>query len=984
MHRRVSLVVIALSLGTAACDDNLGIGSLARIRVVPTSHAFESVAVGQEEPLQVTVTNVGGGVLTVSSIELTPTTSHDFSLQLGALPQRLGSNQSFAFQVVYRPSNVGADSGRVLIHSDDTSTPTANVDLSTLSIGPKISVTPDVLDFGVVPRGQTQSLSATIKNEGFADLVIENIVTAPGSAFAIVAPNPNPTIAPGNTVPLTVSYTPPGCAADEDVVQIFSNDDTDSPYNVTVRGRPPGPAIGADPAMVSFGAVNLNTTSTQTVTLKNVGSTDLTISSIFLGIGTSPAFTVAAPSTPVTLPSGQSTAVMVSFRPTTAAAASGALVVSSDDCDHGQLQVPLDALGTAGPSPLIQLSPDAVSFGNVAAGASVDRTFNVVSVGTLPLNVTGIALAPGVTTEFSVISAGSFQLAACTTPPCPAQAITVRYSPTSPGADMGDLIVSSNATNTPMAHETLSGNGTAGATCSLDVSPTFLNFQSIAVGDSRDLPINLLNNGTGNCTYQSTDLDPLTGLMGFSVHAQPGVGSVIVPGATKQVVMRLAPPSLGPKFGGCVVNWNDPNPGGTTHSQSVILTGFSVDPTIAVLPGRLDFGLITTGCASLVQTVTIYNTGSGALVINSVHLTQNPTRFQIIQAPSAGTMIQGGASVDVKVRYVPTATGTDTDTLVVESNDRTHPQMSVPLSGQGTTVVDVIDKFVQSATPKVDILFVIDNTGSMGNKQDNLRNNINAIANYATMLMADYQIGVVVFDDSKLRGSPKIIRPTDTNPVAEFDANANVGTNGGSEAGLDAAYHALSDPILSSDNAGFVRPDASLLVVLIGDEDDQSDQSVNFYVSFFYSIKGARNTNLFHFSAIVGDLPNGCTANGGGDAAPRYLEVVSRTGGVSGSICDSSYANSLTAIGTQAFATRSQFFLTRQVDTTQPMSVHTYASEAACDADPNATGGTLVPVDPNTGYTYDSQTNSINFGPQAVPPRGACIKVKYKAACNAP
>ena len=77
-------------------------------------------------------------------------------------------------------------------------------------------------------------------------------------------------------------------------------------------------------------------------------------------------------------------------------------------------------------------------------------------------------------------------------------------------------------------------------------------------------------------------------------------------------------------------------------------------------------------------------------------------------------------------------------------------------------------------------------------------------------------------------------------------------------------------------------------------------------------------------------------------------------------------------------------FLTRVPDLTQPFSVKKYASEAACNADPNATGGTTVAQDPNTGYTYDSQSNSIVFGPQAVPQRGQCVRVKYKAACIAP
>ena len=56
----------------------------------------------------------------------------------------------------------------------------------------------------------------------------------------------------------------------------------------------------------------------------------------------------------------------------------------------------------------------------------------------------------------------------------------------------------------------------------------------------------------------------------------------------------------------------------------------------------------------------------------------------------------------------------------------------------------------------------------------------------------------------------------------------------------------------------------------------------------------------------------------------------------------------------------------------------------ACDADTAYTGGTVVAENPNSGYTYDAMSNSIIFSAQATPPRGTCLKVKYKAGCIAP
>jgi hypothetical protein len=981
--------VATAALFASACEDRAGFGTVPTIRVVPTVVSFGSIAVGSEELQEVTVTNIGGGTLTVSSIELTPTSSADFSVEPVALPKKLTSRQSFKFKVFYRPQDVAADTGRILVKSDDRAKPTETIELRTLEIGPKLVVEPDSLDFGVVERGRTTTLDATIRNEGFADLIIENITTLQGSDFGIVAPSPLPfTLAPANRTTLTVSYTPTGCSPDDEVLQIFSNDGSQNPFLFPVRGQPPGPAIGATPTGVNFGAVNIGQSVTQTVSLKNIGTTDLHVSSIFMGIGSDMAFSIQAPTTPATLAANQTLDVQVTFRAATAGFARGALVASSDDCDKPQFQVPLEAIGTEGPAPLIQVSPSTLNYGNVASGATADRSFTVTSIGQLPLMVSGIAPQQGTSGEFTVAGGGgAFQLAGCSSSPCPSQTVTVRYAPTNQGSDAGAVIVSSNAANDPAARVNLQANGTQGATCVMRATPPNLNFQDVAIGAFRDLPVTLTNSGTGNCTYDNAVLSPFANLGGYRVQSQPGRGSVIGPGQSRQVVVRLQPPMLNDLLVAFLtVSWNDPNPGGAAGTAIITLIGRSVEARIAVVPARLDFGLITVGCASPVTTVRVFNAGSAPLQLNAIRLETSPSRFQIVQAPPAGTQVPGGQSVEVKVRYVPTAVGTDMNTLIIESTDRGQPSLRVPLVGQGTNIVDVLDKFIQPRDPKVDILFVVDNSGSMSEEQNNLATNFRNFAQFAQTLNVDYQIGVVTTDSGKLKGTPKIIRSADADPVAEFGRNANVGSNGsGTEQGLEFAYQALTEPLVSGDNAGFLRADASLEIIAVSDEEDQSPGSVDFYTTFFYSIKGARNTNLFHFSAIAGDVPNGCTSNNGdGEAGRRYKEVADRTQGVFGSICDPSFANTLRAIGNRAFGQRTQFFLSRQPDLTQPFTVRQYTNEAACDADTAYTGGTVVAQNPNTGYTYDAASNSIIFSAAAVPPRAACLKVKYKAACLPP
>jgi hypothetical protein len=172
---------------------------------------------------------------------------------------------------------------------------------------------------------------------------------------------------------------------------------------------------------------------------------------------------------------------------------------------------------------------------------------------------------------------------------------------------------------------------------------------------------------------------------------------------------------------------------------------------------------------------------------------------------------------------------------------------------------------------KTDILFVIDDSGSMSEEQANLAANLGVfIDRLATLpIQDDYQIGVTTTDvdnfgggttfspghpypagalvaiaqDANGLGIPgSFIYDTATYPatngwggnrilpkgsptlIRDFKANVLVGTVGsGKEQPFRAAKMALTDRILDGTNAGFLRPGAALAIIIASDEDDCSD-----------------------------------------------------------------------------------------------------------------------------------------------------------------
>jgi len=160
-------------------------------------------------------------------------------------------------------------------------------------------------------------------------------------------------------------------------------------------------------------------------------------------------------------------------------------------------------------------------------------------------------------------------------------------------------------------------------------------------------------------------------------------------------------------------------------------------------------------------------------------------------------------------------------------------------------------------TPQAtDILFVIDNSGSMREEQAGVAAELPIFVNTLAQgggVQADFQVGVIttsVYQHSlspppvgkilqtyplqagKLRpatladgGTAYILRGDDPNLVPVFANLVQQGTTGsGQETPFEAVRLATSPPVIDNENRGFLRDGARLVVVVVTDEDDCSEQ----------------------------------------------------------------------------------------------------------------------------------------------------------------
>ncbi len=109
-----------------------------------------------------------------------------------------------------------------------------------------------------------------------------------------------------------------------------------------------------------------------------------------------------------------------------------------------------------------------------------------------------------------------------------------------------------------------------------------------------------------------------------------------------------------------------------------------------------------------------------------------------------------------------------------------------------------------SAANKLDIVFIIDRSGSMGSSIDNVKNQINGFTNLLESQGISYRLGLVTYE------ADVTVYPLTSN-VNTFKNNlSSIYVSGGTENGLDAIYSAVNDYIFDISAAKYF--------ILIGDE----------------------------------------------------------------------------------------------------------------------------------------------------------------------
>jgi hypothetical protein len=434
-------VTVTNSDGVNAVAAVTGTGAQAALSVSPSTASFGSIQTGSSTSQSIQVKNSGTANLTISQAGVT---GSGFSIAGLTMPMTLAPGQAGTLSVKYAPQSAGAVTGSISISSTAPNSPTT-VTLNGTGVASTytMALSPTSVNFGNVNTGSTATQTIQLANTGNSNVTISQLA-ATGTGISVSGLSLPATLAPSQTVPLTVTYAPIATGSTTGSITVTNTQGTvcvDAVSGTAVQA-----GLSVMPANASFGSVVTGNTNSQTIQLKNTGTASLTVSQATV---TGAGFSINGLTLPLNLTAGQTGSFNVQYAPKSAGAVTGSISIVSN-APNSPLTVALSGTGVAATTTL-SVSPSSLSFGSVNDGSAASQGFTVTNTGNSNLSVLGIT-ASG--TGYSILSGGS----AVTLSPNQSTSVSVQFAPKTAGAASGSVSIASNASGSP-ATVTLSGTG---------------------------------------------------------------------------------------------------------------------------------------------------------------------------------------------------------------------------------------------------------------------------------------------------------------------------------------------------------------------------------------------------------------------------------------------------------------------------------------------------------------------------------------------
>jgi subtilase family serine protease len=549
---------------TALTGTGAAAASTTTVSLTPTTLTFPSTQVGSTSATQiVTLKNTGTGVVTLNSFAFTGTNASSYLLSAKTCSTSLAAGASCTLTVAFKPASSGTLTASLAATDNATGSPQTVALTGTGTAVPAVTLSPTKLTFPSTAVGATSATQVvTLKNTGTGVVTLNSFgfTGTNASSYLLSAKTCSTSLAAGASCTLTVAFKP--ALAGTLTASLAATDNaTGSPQTVALTGTGTAPptSVSFTPASLTFPSTSVGATSaSQVSTLKNNGTTAVTLNSFGFSGANLNSFIFTAKTCSTSLAAGASCTVTLAFKPA-AAGTQTANLYASDSATGSPQTLPLTGTGTAAPASALSISPTSIAFPATISGTTSDaQLVTLTNSGTTAVTLSSIALGGTNPTSFIELSNCGASLAAkasCT--------LYVAFKPTAAGALSGKITITDNATGSP---QSISLTGTGTTAPSVKLSVTSIAFPATKAGSTSPAQMVTLTN-TGTATLDLTSI-ALAGSSPTAFRAIDTCGATLAASASCAVYVAFAPAATG-SFSALLTVVDN----GAASPQSVALTG---------------------------------------------------------------------------------------------------------------------------------------------------------------------------------------------------------------------------------------------------------------------------------------------------------------------------------------------------------------------------------------------------------------------------
>jgi HYDIN/CFA65/VesB-like, Ig-like domain len=423
----------------------------------PSAFSFGTVNGGTSATTTINISDNGLGVMNILNVRLATGSDPRFSLINPPVHATIQPGQSAGIQVRFAPNFLdpaGPYSASLIVDTDDPQPVlTTLIPLSGVAGTPNAVLSPNPLNLGLVCRGTTGAGLITATNTGTGPLTMNDAGMGFGSSpyMSVLPSSPllPQTIAPSDTFPFTVDFSPPANSGGgaQTGTFVLDSDAPTSPTLATVNATIGTPTATLDNSSLDFGGVATDDRTspdsvTRTLTVSNTGPCNLTLDSFVVSGANAGDFVVTpqAASLPATIPSGGSITATVTFNPSAPGARSATVTVNTDDPVNPALPVSLSGVGLVpamSAAPAMLVFPPTVLTTQVPGYLGTQASSTVTNTGQAELIVDSITTGAPFSTPAAGLPPNRYA-------PNTGFTVPVTFGPTAVGKTTGSVSIMDN------------------------------------------------------------------------------------------------------------------------------------------------------------------------------------------------------------------------------------------------------------------------------------------------------------------------------------------------------------------------------------------------------------------------------------------------------------------------------------------------------------------------------------------------------------